>query len=249
MLILGGVSFATTRFRLPREPNGEKTRTAVSGMAEWFDAHGRRTIEAAMARIIPTDADPGAREAGTVDFVDRYLCGVDFIWARPDGSGFVALHGKHRDVWQRRIDDDRQAYAAGIAELDRQSHERFGNDFLELDDTRQDEILRALEGDEHLRQPMDGIDEITEFVHWPAQPLARSDENDDPRAAAAAFFKLLVQHTRQGFYSDPIYGGNRDHVGWRIIGFHGPRSLAQAHSGQYSSLPYFATLGPETQSA
>jgi GMC oxidoreductase len=33
----------------------------------FFDAHQRAMIEAAMARIIPTDNEPGAREAGTVD--------------------------------------------------------------------------------------------------------------------------------------------------------------------------------------
>ena len=41
-----------------------------------------------MARIIPTDDPPGAREAGTVDFLDRYLAGIDNIYAKPDGSGF-----------------------------------------------------------------------------------------------------------------------------------------------------------------
>jgi gluconate 2-dehydrogenase gamma chain len=39
----------------------------------FFDAHQRATIEAAMARIIPTDDQPGAREAGTIEFLDRYL--------------------------------------------------------------------------------------------------------------------------------------------------------------------------------
>jgi gluconate 2-dehydrogenase gamma chain len=55
-----------------------------------------------------------------------------------------------------------------------------------------------------------------------------------------AFLPLLVIHTRQGFYADPIYGGNRDHVGWKTIGFPGPASLADVHSGRYTTLPYFA---------
>ena len=40
-----------------------------------------------------------------------------------------------------------------------------------------------------------------------------------------AFFDALVLHTRQGFYGDPVYGGNRNSVGWSAIGFRGPRSL------------------------
>jgi gluconate 2-dehydrogenase gamma chain len=57
----------------------------------FFDAHQRATVEAAMARIIPSDEDPGAREAGAIDFVDRFLSGIDFIYAKPDGGGFEAL--------------------------------------------------------------------------------------------------------------------------------------------------------------
>jgi gluconate 2-dehydrogenase gamma chain len=54
------------------------------------------------------------------------------------------------------------------------------------------------------------------------------------------FFPLLTLHTRQGFYADPIYGGNKNHVGWQLIGFPGPESLAETHAGRYTTLPYFA---------
>jgi hypothetical protein len=35
----------------------------------------------------------------------------------------------------------------------------------------------------------------------------------------ARFFALLVEHTMEGYYSDPGNGGNRDAVAWRMIGF------------------------------
>jgi gluconate 2-dehydrogenase gamma chain len=35
-----------------------------------------------------------AREAGTIDFLDRYLCGIDYIYAKPDGSGFEKFEGR-----------------------------------------------------------------------------------------------------------------------------------------------------------
>ena len=41
-----------------------------------------------MAWIIPTDDTPGACEAGTIDFLDRYLSGIGYVYAKPDGSGF-----------------------------------------------------------------------------------------------------------------------------------------------------------------
>ena len=35
------------------------------------------------------------------------------------------------------------------------------------------------------------------------------------------FFDQLLDQTVQGFFSDPIYGGNKNKVGWRMIGFPG----------------------------
>ena len=91
----------------------------------FFDAHQRATVEAAMARMIPTDDTPGAREAGTIDFLDRYLSGIDFIFAKPDGSGFETLEGKQAWAWEQRIAALRDTYVAGIEKLDRLARERF----------------------------------------------------------------------------------------------------------------------------
>jgi gluconate 2-dehydrogenase gamma chain len=38
---------------------------------------------------------------------------------------------------------------------------------------------------------------------------------------SAVFFETLLANTIEGFFADPIYGGNRDMVGWRMIGFPG----------------------------
>ena len=39
---------------------------------------------------------------------------------------------------------------------------------------------------------------------------------------SAVFFETLLANTIEGFFSDPMYGGNRDMVGWRMVGFPGP---------------------------
>ena len=41
--------------------------------------------------------------------------------------------------------------------------------------------------------------------------------------SAKDFFALLWQNTQEGFLADPMYGGNRNFVGWRLVGFPGPR--------------------------
>ena len=41
---------------------------------------------------------------------------------------------------------------------------------------------------------------------------------------SSVFFELLLKHTVEGFFSDPIYGGNKSKVGWRMLGFPGAYS-------------------------
>lgn len=38
---------------------------------------------------------------------------------------------------------------------------------------------------------------------------------------SAIFFETLLANTIEGYFADPIYGGNRDMAGWRMIGFPG----------------------------
>ena len=101
-------------------------QTGGGGAGTFFDTRQRATIEAAMARIIPTDDRPGAREAGTIEFLDRYLSGLDFIYAKPDGSGFEKLEGKRAEAWKQRIEIIRAKYVAAIKELDRRGRFQLG---------------------------------------------------------------------------------------------------------------------------
>jgi len=182
----------------------------------FFDEHQWATVESAMARIIPSDDGPGAREAGTVRFVDRYLSGLGYVYANPDGNGFRTLGGRAAEAWQQRIDGLRALYEEGVEELD----SRAGGAFHALAPEEQDRVLTELE------QSRD---------HGEAAGLQQPATED-----GLDFFAVLVLHTRQGFYSDPVYGGNAGHVGWQHLGFPGPASMAEVHDGSWSTRPYFA---------
>jgi gluconate 2-dehydrogenase gamma chain len=201
--------------------------------ATFFDAHQRDTVRAAMARIIPTDDTPGATEAGTIDFLDRYLSGIDHVYAKPDGSGFEQLTGKRAEAWQRRIDILRAKYVEGIQELDRHSEETFGAAFAALQPGQQDEVLEKFDDPEETAA-VNREQSVIGFA--PVEPALQQTSAE----TSLSFLPLLALHTRQGFYADPIYGGNRDRIGWQVIGFPGPASLAEVHTGRYSVLEYFA---------
>ena len=49
---------------------------------------------------------------------------------------------------------------------------------------------------------------------------------DLPSLSAKLFFDLLLRNTDEGYFADPIYGGNRDKVGWKLLGFPGLPSAA-----------------------
>ena len=201
----------------------------------FFDDHQRRTIEAAMARIIPTDDRPGAREAGTIDFLDRYLSGIDRVYAKPDGSGFERLGGKRAAAWRQRIEAVQKTYVAGVEEMDRRSRTRFGEPFVALSDEQQDAVLTELE--QAAPESAAELDQAQATAAWaPVEPAMQQTSAE----VDLGFLPLLALHTRQGFYADPVYGGNRDRVGWQLIGFEGPASLAETHAGRYTTRPFFA---------
>lgn len=149
-------------------------------------------LEAAAERLIPADdLGPGARDAGVACFIDGQL-------ASPWG-----LHGRQYRTgpWQEGTPEQgfqspltpQEIYRAAIREIDQHCRNAHAKAFPFLDATLQDELLRQME----------------------SGALAL------PSLSSALFFSLLLRNTMEGFFADPLYGGNRDKAGWRLIGFPG----------------------------
>lgn len=182
----------------------------------FLNPHQVALVEAIAARIIPGDEDdPGAVEAGSVDFIDRMLAAhegfarrtyTDGPFARTytgdepepeDGVIWVHEDEIERYGWQSGF-TPRQLYEMGLARLDALSEQRHGGSFVDLDEGEQDDLLLALEEDED--------DDVAEVF--------------DP-IGASTFFDLVRRNVIEGFLADPMYGGNRDLVGWQLVGFPG----------------------------
>jgi gluconate 2-dehydrogenase gamma chain len=94
-------------------------------------------------------------------------------------------------------------YRRGLAELERHCREEEQASFADLGDDRQDALLSEL-------------DEIALRLE------AGEDAATDPRRLILAqLYAMVRQHTLEGLFGDPAYGGNRDSVGWRLVGFPG----------------------------
>lgn len=202
----------------------------------FFDAREWALLDAITARIIPTDSDPGAREARVVRFIDRYLSGTGYIYAAADGSGFLRLAGKEEEAWRQRIRGSQTRYREGLRQVEKISRDGFGRGFLDLEPAEQDQVLVTLSG-----WPKPTAEDISPMVlgHRDVPGAGGAPPSNQPIPDDQLdFFPMLVLHTRQGFYSDPVYGGNAGHLGWKVIGFPGPESLALTQAGRFTTVDY-----------
>ena len=62
--------------------------------------------------------------------------------------------------------------------------------------------------------------------------------NFDGGLPSRAFFAALYQNVMEGMFSDPIYGGNRNKAGWKMIGFPGVIAVHRENVAKYRDKPY-----------
>jgi gluconate 2-dehydrogenase gamma chain len=92
-------------------------------------------------------------------------------------------------------------YQSAIAAIDAYAHAQYGAAFAALNATQQDTILTNMEGNT-----------ATGFS-----------------PSSSAVFTMIRTHAIQGMFGDPAHGGNVGFVGWKLVGFPGPRLEVDAH--------------------
>jgi gluconate 2-dehydrogenase gamma chain len=181
---------------LPWTPNAGNPPTAATiGPWLFFTGDEGRTVEALADRIIPADSEtPGGKDSGCAVFIDRQLAGP---YGRQDGLYIRPPFQKGaKNQGHQSEKGPMQEYREGLAALDKACKAQLGgNAFFELPDADKDRVLSELESGEF---KLDGVD-------------------------GKAFFAQVVKDVQMGFFADPIYGGNRDMVAWKMIGYPGSR--------------------------
>jgi gluconate 2-dehydrogenase gamma chain len=185
----------TIRGKVPFKEGTADAPPAASGSGyNYFTPVEVAFIEAALARLIPNDeVGPGAVEANVPFFLDRQLAGP---FGRGDHYylGGPWPKGTPEQGYQTRF-NPAQLYRAAIAAIDQYVAANLNAaSFAKLSPAEQDKALKGMEsGDLKLDG---GVDSKT-------------------------FFAMLLQNTKEGYFSDPIYGGNKDMGAWKMIGFPG----------------------------
>ena len=199
---------------MPWQPfAGDPPTPVTPGPWTYFSPEEGATVEALVDRLIPPDPEtPGGRDIGCAVFIDRQLAG-----------GFGQAQGLYmRPPFQsgaptqglQSAATPAQVYRRALAALDAHCRAGFaGKRFADLANDQKDKLLVGMEKGEF---QLDG-------------------------ESPAPFFRLLLQNTREGFFADPIYGGNRDMAAWRMIGFPGVRydyrDWVERHNERYTLPP------------
>ena len=110
----------------------------------------------------------------------------------------------------------RSLYRNGLRAVDRHAHEKFAGKFAELKDVEKDGVLSDFESGR-----------------------VQSFKN------AADFFDTVRCHILEGIFCEPHYGGNRDLIGWRLVGFPGQQyGYPDAYINKPVDLEPVATVEP-----
>lgn len=176
-------------------------------------------LSTATERIFPKDDNgPGAIELGVPYFIDKQLAGSWGTNAKAYMRDPFLQNKQVRDYEHMDSQQDKSGpntstkaptptpryqsrqnrgdiFIQGLRKMDQVSQENFGDNFINIEEDEQNEVLQLFENGE---VDMQGV-------------------------AAVTFFNLLLQTTLEGAYADPVYGGNKDMMGWKMKEYPGPR--------------------------
>jgi len=170
----------------------------------FFSEQELAIIAAAVDRLIPPDDEgcPGAAAAGAADYIDGLLGAFTFDPPHIHAGGpFSGRWGGEAsfEKWIPLGPMEELAWRTRIEGSKGMPEREFNGPVLGLQRVYR-EGLKVL-GRDFLR--------------------ADADEQDRRLDAVPEFKRLLYEHTTEGMYGDPVYGGNRARVGWNMIGWIG----------------------------
>jgi gluconate 2-dehydrogenase gamma chain len=169
-------------------------------------------VEALVDHMIPKDELTGSgTEIGIATFIDRALAGS---WGKGDRLYQQGpwLPGTPNQGYQLPL-TPAELYRAGIAGSDAYCRKTFGKDFARSTADQKETFLKD---------------------------LAAGKIKLDGDLSGRAFFTMFYENVMEGLFADPIYGGNKDKAGWKMIGFPGVMANNAENVKKYSDGKKFA---------
>ena len=207
--VVGGAAAATVN--LPQSAEAQQGASPVAapdagspGYA-FLNLEEAAFVEALVDHMVPADdLTPKGTDIGINIYIDRALAGG---WGKGER---LYMQGP----WKRGVPSQgyqlpltpAQLYRAGIAATNAHCRKTYGKPFDRLDDKQREEVLVG---------------------------LSSGKINFDSGLPARVFWTTVYQTVMEGMFSDPIYGGNRNKAGWRLIGFPGAIAVHRENVEKY----------------
>ena len=188
-------------------PAANSTPAAAAAPAgyTYFTPHEAAFIEAVVDHMIPADAlSPKGTDVGVHLYMDRALSGG---WGKGERLYRQGpwKQGTPNQGYQLPL-TPAELYRAGIAAVDAECARQYGKRFEKLNAEQREEVLKAMQQNK-----------LTLAGGLPAR----------------TFFDVLYQNVMEGMFADPIYGGNKDMAGWKLVGFNGVVAVHQQNVVKY----------------
>ena len=208
--VVGGAAAATVS--LPDSAQAQQGAAAAPAAApaaspgySFLNLEEAAFVEALVDHMVPADElSPKGTDIGINVFIDRALAGA---WGNGDR---LYMQGP----WKKGVPSQgyqvpltpAQLYRAGIEATNAHCRKTYGKTFERITEQQREEVLVALSTG---KLPFD---------------------NGLP---ASLFWSTLYQTVMQGMFADPIYGGNRNKAGWKLIGFPGVIAVHRENVEKY----------------
>jgi gluconate 2-dehydrogenase gamma chain len=204
--VVGSAAAATAT--LPQSAQAQQPTAPVAPASEGYsflNLDEAAFVEALVDHMVPADdLTPKGTDIGINIFIDRALAGS---WGKGER---LYMQGP----WKPGVPSQgyqlpltpAQLYRAGIEATNAHCRKTYGKPFDRLDEKQREEVLVA---------------------------LSSGKVTFDNGLPARVFWSTLYQTVMEGMFSDPIYGGNRNKAGWRLIGFPGAIAVHRENVEKY----------------
>jgi gluconate 2-dehydrogenase gamma chain len=167
-------------------------------------------VEALVDHMVPADElTPKGTDIGINVYIDRALAGAWGKGERLYMQGPWKL-GTPSQGYQLPL-TPAQLYRAGIEATNAYCTKIYGKPFDRLDEKQREEVLVG---------------------------LSTGKVNFGGGLPARVFWTTVYQTVMEGMFSDPIYGGNRNKAGWKLIGFPGVIEVNRENVAKYLDKPF-----------
>jgi gluconate 2-dehydrogenase gamma chain len=215
--VVGGAAAATgTVAATPAE--AQQTPAAVAPPAQpgyaFLNIEEAAFVEALVDHMIPADEfTPKGTDVGLNIYIDRALAGG---WGKGDR---LYMQGP----WKRGTPNQgyqlpltpAQLYRAGIEATNAYCRKTYGKSFDRIDAKQREDVLVG---------------------------LSTAKITFDDGLPVRTFWTTVYQTVMEGMFADPIYGGNRNKAGWKLIGFPGAIAVHRDNVEKYRGKKYTAEI-------